>query len=123
MHDTFVEVQGGASDGRPDVLLGDLAGTLAGHEGLHGRKFISGGWSGDAATEHESDARFIFCGGRHGFRPQGARGFHEHLVIEEREGLEWAIGDVAAGDARFAGRSVEGRGHRERSGAFDEGIQ
>ena len=96
---------------------------MGGHESLHGGQFVGGGRSGDAAAEYEGDACFIVRGGRHGFRPEGARSFHEHLVIEEREGLERAIGDVAAGDAGFTGRPVEGRGHRKRSGAFDEGIE
>ena len=123
MHDALVEIQGGAGEGRPDVLLRDLAGALGRHEGLHGGEFVGCGWSGDTAAEHEGDACFVVRGGRHGFRPEGARRFHEHLIIEEREGLERAIRDVAAGDTGFTGRSVEGRGHRERCGALDEGVQ
>ena len=123
MHDAFVEVEGRAGDGGPDVLVGHLAGALGGDEGLHGGELVRGRGAGDATSEHVGDPGFVIRAGGHGLGAEGAGGLHEHLVVEERERLERAVGDVAAGDARFAGRSVEGRRHRERGGALDERVE
>ena len=123
MHDALVEVEHGAGEGRPDVLVGDLAGALGVDEGLHGLQLVGRRRAGDASAEDEGDATGVIGGRGHGLRSEGAGRFHEHLVVEQGEGLERAVGHVAAGDAGFAGGRVEGRGHRERGGALDEGVE
>ena len=54
---------------------------------------------------------------------EGLRGFEEDDVVEQGEGLERGVGEVAAGDAGLAGRGVEGVVERKRGGAFGEGVE
>jgi len=123
MGDGFVEIQHRAAHGSPQRFAVEFLGALFGEEGFEHGQLICRRGAGEAAAEGVGEAGVVVGGfGEDGFG-HGLRGFHEHLVIEQREGLKGAVGDIATGEASFAGGRVEGGGHGEGGGALREGVE
>ncbi len=124
MSDRLIQIQHGATHGSPQRFAVEFLGALFGEEGFEHGQLIGGRWTREAATEGVGEAGVVVVGGGgdDGFG-HGLGGFHEHLVIQQREGLQRAVGDIALGEAGFAGGGVEGGGHGEGRGALREGVE
>lgn len=123
MCDGFVEVQRRATDCRPERFAFEFFVALLLKEGLEHGEFIGCGRASGAAAEDVGEALVVGWGfGDHLFG-HGLRGFHEHLIVEQREGLQWAVGNIASREAGFAGRRIKRGGHGEGGGALGEGIE
>lgn len=123
MGDRFIQIQRGATHRRPERFAFEFFVALLLEEGFEHGEFIGCGRAGGAAAEDVGEALVIGWGFGDDLFGHGLGCFHEHLIIEQREGLQGAVGNIASREAGFTGRRIKRGGHGEGGGALGEGVE
>ena len=122
MGNRFVKVEDCAAYGGPENLTFQFFVALLSEKVLQHLHLVGLKGSRNDTAKDIFQSLFICFGFSNHSCGHGLGGFHEHLVVQQCEGLLRSVGDIALREAGFAGGCVEGGGHGEGRGALDECV-